>query len=118
MKTVAIGIDLGGTFIKYGVISSEGEVLYEDIMDSNARSAAENVINNLISAVKQCLTYVQKYALSVIGVGIGSPGIIDDTYRIVLGGADNIEGWFNLNLADRIENEVNLPVFLNNDANL
>lgn len=114
----AIGIDLGGTFIKFGIISPGGEVLYEDIMESNARSSAENVIDNLISAIKSCQHVAQKEALAIAGVGIGSPGIIDKTYRIVLGGADNIEGWFNLNLADRIEPEVNLPVLLNNDANL
>ncbi|MDD2285270.1 MAG: ROK family protein [Paludibacter sp.] len=118
MKEVAIGIDLGGTFIKFGLVSKTGEVMYEGIMGSDAHSSAENVINNLISAIKNCQAFAFERALTVLGVGIGSPGIIDKTYRIVLGGADNIEGWFNLNLADKIEPEVNLPVLLNNDANL
>lgn len=118
MKNYAIGIDLGGTFIKFGIVSRTGDVLYDGIMESNARSSAGNVIRNLIKAINECQRFAQEQALTIQGVGIGSPGIIDKTYRVVLGGAENIEGWFNLHLADRIEPEVNLPVFLNNDANL
>lgn len=43
---------------------------------------------------------------------------MDETNRIVLGGAENIKGWENLNLADRIEAETHLPVQMGNDANL
>ncbi len=118
MKDYAIGIDLGGTFVKFGIVSRTGDVLYDGIIESNARSSAGDVIRNLIKAINECQRFAQEQALTIQGVGIGSPGIIDKTYRIVLGGAENIEGWFNLHLADRIEPEVNLPVFLNNDANL
>jgi glucokinase len=118
MKDYAIGIDLGGTYIKFGIVSRTGDVLYDGIMESNARSSAGDVIRNLIKAINECQRFAQEQALTIQGVGIGSPGIIDKTYRVVLGGAENIEGWFNLYLADRIEPEVNLPVFLNNDANL
>ena len=38
--------------------------------------------------------------------------------RIVLGGAENIQGWENLKLADRMEKETGLPTQLGNDANL
>lgn len=56
--------------------------------------------------------------VAVEGIGIGTPGIVDETNRIVLGGAENIKGWENLNLADRIEAETGLPVQMGNDANL
>ena len=56
--------------------------------------------------------------MTIEGIGIGTPGIVDETNRIVLGGAENIKGWENLNLADRIEAETHLPVQMGNDANL
>lgn len=43
---------------------------------------------------------------------------MDGTNRIVLGGAENINGWENIHLADRIETETGLPALLGNDANL
>jgi|GEM_PF-3196157 glucokinase len=50
-------------------------------------------------------------------IGIGTPGIIDSTQRVILGGAENIKGWEKLKLADIIEKEFDLPVLLANDAN-
>lgn len=60
----------------------------------------------------------QQLGVTIEGIGIGTPGIVDETNRIVLGGAENIKGWENLNLADRIEAETHLPVQMGNDANL
>lgn len=60
----------------------------------------------------------QQLGVTIEGIGIGTPGIVDETNRIVLGGAENIKGWENLNLADRIEAETYLPVQMGNDANL
>ena len=85
MKKYAIGIDLGGTSVKYALVDNEG---------------------------------VFHFQVTIEGIGIGTPGIVDETNRIVLGGAENIKGWENLNLADRIEAETGLPVQMGNDANL
>ena len=49
--------------------------------------------------------------VAVEGIGIGTPGIVDETNRIVLGGAENIKGWENLNLAARIEAETGAKEF-------
>ena len=52
------------------------------------------------------------------GAGIGTPGIVDETGRIVVGGAENIRGWENIALAGRLEEISGLPVRMGNDANL
>lgn len=114
----AIGVDLGGTSIKYGLLGQNGELIYEEIMPTEADKGAEVVIQNLISAVNNAKQFAKSKKIVPVGVGIGTPGIVDRTNRIVLGGADNITGWSQIPLADRIEEACQLSVSINNDANL
>ena len=118
MKEYAIGIDLGGTSIKYSVISKEGEFVFSGELPSFADISAEAVIKQLLKAIRECGAFVLKNNLSIKGIGIGTPGIVDEKNRIVLGGAENIKGWENIPLSDILEKEVDLPVILGNDANL
>lgn len=113
----AIGIDLGGTFIKFGLVRSDGQLMYESILPTEANKTASAVIANIISAVKQAQEYAQEQGVVPFGIGIGTPGVIDRTYRVVLE-ANNIVGWENLNLADSIEQVCGLPVWINNDASM
>ncbi|GAB1415346.1 ROK family protein [Paludibacter sp.] len=114
----AIGIDLGGTFIKFGVIDQNGSILYTDILPTSAETCAEDVIQNLIKAVKAAQKIADDKNIKLEGVGIGTPGIVDKTNRIVVGAAENIAGWENVPLADRIEASCGLKTVLNNDANM
>ena len=118
MKKYAIGIDLGGTSVKYALIDNEGVFHFQGKLPSKADVSAEAVIGQLVTACKEAMASALQLGVAVEGIGIGTPGIVDETNRIVLGGAENIKGWENLNLADRIEAETGLPVQMGNDANL
>jgi len=113
-----IGIDLGGTAIKYGLVSAEGKLVIEGQLPTQADCGAETVVKNIVKAVKNIQDKADELKLSVVGIGIGTPGIVDKTNRIVLGGADNIVGWSQVYLADKIEEACQLPTLVNNDANL
>ena len=117
-KKYAIGIDLGGTSVKYALIDNEGVFIFRGKLPSKADISAEAVIGQLVTACKETMASAQQLGVTIEGIGIGTPGIVDETNRIVLGGAENIKGWENLNLADRIEAETHLPVQMGNDANL
>lgn len=114
----AIGIDLGGTSVKYALISRDGSFLYEGKLSSLADVSAEAVIGQLVKAADEVKAFAAAQGYKIEGIGIGTPGIVDSTNRIVLGGAENIQGWENLPLADRIEAATGLSVQVNNDANL
>lgn len=114
----AIGIDLGGTNIKFGLLDEEGKLIYVKKLPTEADKGAEVVIQHLISAVKNVKQFAEKNNIFPVGVGIGTPGIVDRSNRIVLGGADNIAGWSQVPLSEKIEESCQLPVFINNDANL
>ena len=118
MKKYAIGIDRGGASVKYALIDNEGVFHFQGKLPSKADVSAEAVIGQLVTACKEAMASALQLGVAVEGIGIGTPGIVDETNRIVLGGAENIKGWENLNLADRIEAETGLPVQMGNDANL
>ena len=99
MKKYAIGIDLGGTSVKYALIDNEGVFHFQGKLPSKADVSAEAVIGQLVTACKEVMASALQLGVAVEGIGIGTPGIVDETNRIVLGGAENIKGWENLNLA-------------------
>lgn len=114
----AIGIDLGGTSIKYALVDSDGHSSAEGRMPSLASVSAEAVIGQLVKAAALLKEEAAVRGCSLKGIGLGTPGIVDETGRIVLGGAENIAGWENLDVASALEAELHLPVCVGNDANL
>lgn len=114
----AMGIDLGGTSIKYAIIDDKGQIHTQGKLPSLAQVSAKDVICQLLRACNEMMDAAQKNGLAISGIGIGTPGIVDETNRLILGGAENIKGWENLNLADCIETAIQRPVILGNDANL
>lgn len=119
MLKYAIGIDLGGTAVKYAVVSSEGGILFSGKLPTRAEEgSAERVIEQILASVEACREFAQSQHLNLEGVGIGTPGIISEDERVVLGGAENLPDWEQIPLAERVEGQTGLPTWLNNDANL
>lgn len=118
MKRHAIGIDLGGTSVKYAVVASSGEVLFNGQLPAFAQDGPEAVLEQLLSGIAACREYAAGEELELAGIGIGTPGVVSADGRMVLGGAENIAGWENIPLADRVEAVVGLTVVASNDANV
>ena len=114
----AIGIDLGGTSIKYALVDKAGNSFFEGKLPSFASVSAAKVMEQLIKAATLLKDEAAKQNWTVLGIGLGTPGIVDETNRIVLGGAENIVGWENIDVASLMEKQMSLPVGVGNDANL
>lgn len=117
MKKYAVGIDLGGTMIKYAIVSSDGEIVFENTCPTPVNGGAGSVIDALARAVADCVSKARSEGLKLEGVGIGTPGVVSSDGRRVIGGAENIPGWENIDIASGIEKEFRLPVVATNDAN-
>ena len=113
-ELISAGIDLGGTSIKYAAISANGEVLFENKIPTNATRSREDVIKSLADCIRELQHKVQ----NIVCVGVGTPGLVDIEEGVVKGGAWNLPDWENIPLAAVLKKEVNLPVFVDNDANL
>ncbi len=113
-ELVTAGIDLGGTSIKYAAVTENGQVLFENKIPTNATRSKEDVIKSLAD----CIHELQQNFQNIACVGIGTPGLVDIEAGVVKGGAGNLPDWENIPLASILTKAVNLPVFVDNDANL
>lgn len=118
MERYAIGIDLGGTSVKYAVVASSGEVPFSGQLPAFAQEGPEIVLRQVLCSIEACREYALGEGLMVGGVGIGTPGVVSADGRTVLGGAENIAGWENIRLADRVEFGMGLKTVVSNDANM
>lgn len=114
----AIGIDLGGTSVKYALVDKAGNSFFEGKLPSFASVSAAEVIGQLVKAATILKEEAARQNWEICGVGVGTPGIVDVTNSVVLGGAENIVGWENIDLATILEEKLNLPIVIGNDANL
>jgi Transcriptional regulator/sugar kinase len=115
-KKYAVGIDLGGTFIKFALVAGSGEVLYNDKLSIGSAATRDDILETIGKAIELTLASAAAKDLQVAGVGIGSPGICSN--GIVHGGADNLNGWIDVHLSEMFSERFNLPVLIDNDANV
>ena len=113
---VRIGIDLGGSFIKAGIIDDKYKVLYRLEVPSEGEAGARAVIKNLQN-VYQTLTEIgSKRNYRITSLGIGSPGTISQPTGKVTDASPNIKDWKGIVLT-RIFGKKGISVYADNDAN-
>lgn len=113
---LAVGIDLGGTLIKYALVNEEGELVFFKTHLTEASISREKVIRNLEICANDALSVAKSKNGNVLGIGVGIPGVVDN--GIVQGGAENLTDWENLPFEDLFRQKTGLPVLIENDANL
>ncbi|MDL2215723.1 ROK family protein [Ruminococcaceae bacterium OttesenSCG-928-N02] len=110
-----IGIDLGGTNLRAGVVNEENEILSIARRDTGAGRAAADIVKDMIDAVNQALTAVGLTTADCASLGVGCPGLTDPKAGTVVY-TPNLR-WEGEPLAAMLEEALDLPVYLSNDAN-
>ncbi len=112
-----IGIDLGGTFIKGGIVNDLGEIILSDKVPTETDKGADRVVSNIASLAKSLLERCGLTTSDVEGLGIGSPGMIDSAEGNVVY-ANNL-GWENFKIGDALSALLGgIEVRIGNDANV
>ncbi|MGF1461262.1 MAG: ROK family protein [Leptolyngbyaceae cyanobacterium] len=106
-----IGIDLGGTAIKFGRYAQSGDCLEQLVISTPQPATPEAVLAAMVPAIDQLAP-----DRHVRAIGIGTPGPADAAGRIARV-AINLAGWQDVPLADWLEAKTGLPTVLANDAN-
>ncbi|MCA9423858.1 MAG: ROK family protein [Candidatus Omnitrophica bacterium] len=116
----AIGIDLGGTGIKAGVVSPEGQILGEWRIDTEAEKGGDHVLTRMLDLCEKALSELPEgfERENVAGVGIGAPGVFDFDTGVLISGAFNLPGFEGTPLREVFEKETGLPTRVDNDANV
>ena len=107
-----VGIDIGGTMIKYGLLSLEGQILKSGEMATEAEKGVEILFEKICSVVEN-FSREEK----ILGIAVSGTGQIDGSIGKVVGGNEIIPGWIGTNLVERLEKKFNLPAVLENDVN-
>ncbi len=115
MKNLQIGIDLGGTFIKCGIISDSGEMVIKGQIPTEVEKGPLKVAENICAICEKLMSDAKIAKDDVKGIGIGSPGLIDSQNGVVIF-AGNL-GFDNTPLAKTVEEIIKIPVKITNDAN-
>ncbi|MCO6436103.1 MAG: ROK family protein [Phycisphaerae bacterium] len=116
-QLLAVGLDLGGTNIKAGLVDHKGAIIQRLDRPSDAARGPEAVIKDLITAARTIVESAPDGWNQVAGVGIGSPGPLSPRKGRIAKMA-NLPGWNDVPLRDRIADALGCDVHLDNDANL
>ena len=118
-KKYYVGIDLGGTFIKGGIVDEAGNILLVDKTPTEKKKGcdgADGVAANIATLVKSLLERQNLTVADVVGIGMGAPGMIDSGAGVVLYWSNM--GWKDFALGSKLEELTGLPVKIANDANV
>jgi len=112
MKQYALGVDIGGTNIKYIILDNSGKEIDHFTNSTEANKGRTKILKNIISGIQTLLKNNPK--LKLAGIGVGSPGFIQNGK--VISGAWNFKNWNGTNIKQYLEKNLNLPVFVDNDV--
>src|SRR5262249_48076550 len=105
-----LGIDIGGTSIKAGLVDEAGRVL-----ETRRASTVTDDLNGFLSTLTELIRDLQKVA-SIDGIGLGVPGLHSSRTHIVET-SPNIPCLKKVNLRQRLADQVHIPTVTENDAN-
>ncbi|HMO60569.1 MAG TPA: ROK family protein [Ferruginibacter sp.] len=114
MSKFVIGIDIGGTTTKFGVVNRNGEILVQDRIPSNHHDIAEDFLDELYSKVWPMVLEAGGPS-HIVGIGVGAPNANYYTGNIEY--APNLKWKGIIPMAALMEKKFNLPVKITNDAN-
>jgi glucokinase len=116
MTTCYGGIDLGGSFIKAGILSQTGKIIQSIVIPAGVDKGVPAIVKNLRNAGRSLIELSQASQTELIAIGVGSPGTIKYPEGMVTGATPNIPGWIGTNIGE-IFSDFPIPISADNDAN-
>lgn len=115
-EPVAIGIDIGGTNVKAGIVSPDGTIVAQDSVPTQSPDGPDGVVHRSAELVRKIETQAGISPSDVCGAGVGCPGPLSPTKGVIYETA-NMVGWDHYPLRDRLSEALGMPVAIDNDAN-
>ena len=115
MKKYCFGIDVGGTTVKMGLFTTEGELLDKWEIPTRKEDGGAYILNDVAASVEAKLAEKNIEKEDVAGAGIGVPGPTLDTGYVSI--CVNL-GWKDKNPANELSELLSIPVKAGNDANV
>ena len=117
MSKVIIGVDLGGTFVKTAIVSTEKKIIAKASRPSDADGGPKAVMDAMEASVRDLLEENGLGMESVLAAGFGAPGPMNWQTGIVYS-PPNLPGWKDVPLAAEMTKRMGMPCYVDNDANV
>ena len=111
-----VGVDIGGTWIKAGLVDRQGTIRFAARVPTVAREGREAIASGTAAAIDQVLQSARQHGVEPMGLGIASAGVIDVTGGSVFAATENLPGWTGFDLRTFAEQRFQLPTCVENDA--
>ena len=115
-----IGVDLGGTFVKIGIVDQTGRILHKFGYPVNLDDYRTSILTTAIESVRTVFESNEfKFIVGdhkIEGIGVSATGQIDSDTGIVIGAAGHIPGYQGSHIKDRMQEAFHVKVTVANDA--
>ncbi len=108
-----IGIDLGATEMKAGIVSENGRIINKTAACTPVKDGTHAIVNSIDMLIDKLLKPCDETIKSIKGIGVGIPGVCDDEGLVYY--APNLF-WNNVSLGSLLKEKINMSVFIENDA--
>jgi glucokinase len=111
-----VGIDVGGTSIKLGLLDNRGRTLAYHSIPTEQDRGAEHAVVRMAKGVDQLIAKADAEKSAVARIGLATPGPMDIAAGMILQ-PGNLPGWWNFPIREAVAKACDLPVRYANDAN-
>ncbi|MCP4782056.1 MAG: ROK family protein [Fuerstiella sp.] len=111
-----LGIDVGGTNIKAGIVTDEGNVIAQASVPTEAAQGPDNGVGQMAQASQQALKRGSLTIDQISAVGLATPGTMDIPAGLLLD-PPNLPGWNDYPVRQKVSDVLGRPTILQNDAN-
>ena len=118
MSKYYLSLDIGGTKTSASVFDENGNIVNNYVLKRKSETfkGEEAVYQNTKNVLEEILSELKIKKEDVIAMGVGSPGPLDTKKGIIIHAP--LMGWENFPIVERLKQDFELPVYLDNDANL
>ena len=110
-----IGVDLGGTAIKAGLVDDNGTILHKGSAPTRAKAGYQAIVSDIADLINKVLEESNTSIKDIKSIGMGAPGSIDSKNGVIIY-SENIV-MRNAPVCDEFKKYFDLPVYIGNDAN-
>ncbi|HQY30750.1 MAG TPA: ROK family protein [Thermomicrobiales bacterium] len=115
MTVANVGIDLGGTNLKFAVIDTDDKIIVRHTIPTDGHQGHDPVIARMVQGVREMQAKLD-LGTTIESIGIGVPGMVDMVHGIMLD-LPNLAGkWTNVPLKEILERELGIPTHILNDV--
>lgn len=116
-KEKYIGIDIGGTTAKIGLVDAEGTILRSEEYAVDFDGYETPILTTVLERLKKFLADCGVCRLQLVGIGVSATGGINTQTGRVDGSAGHIKNWQGSRIKEKMEEVLQIPAYVLNDAN-